>query len=244
MSRVDQRWSSFGVSVTGPAHLASARPNQDAWSSFHHLWGDGVVVSDGLGSKRLSNFGSRAACVAVERVARKFSRATTRSDFSEWSDEIVRYWLDAVKPINPRDAAATCLFAIRLHNGVIRVGILGDGCVAAVMVNGEVVVLQEDKNGGFSNMTVALDARVDARLWKVRDIPESDCRAVVLCTDGIADDLDNVSGFMREFVEVHCRLARSSAGRRVRKILETWPVPKHSDDKSIACLYRSVSDNE
>ncbi len=244
MSRVDQRWSSFGVSVTGPAHVASARPNQDAWSSFHHLWGDGVVVSDGLGSKPLSNFGSRAACVAVERVARKFSKATVRSDFSEWSHEIVRYWLDAVKPINPREAAATCLFAIRLRNGVIRVGILGDGCVAVVMVNGEVVVLQDDKNGGFSNMTVALDARVDARLWKVRDIPESDCRAIVLCTDGIADDLDNVNGFMREFVEVHCQLARISAGRRVRKILETWPVPKHSDDKSIACLYRSVTDNE
>lgn len=244
MSRVDQRWCSFGVSVTGPTHLASAKSNQDAWSSFHHLWGDGVVVSDGLGSKPLSNFGSRAACVAVERVAQKFSTATVHSDFSEWSQEIIRSWLDAIKPIDPRDASATCLFAIRQRSGVIRIGILGDGCVGVVKINGEVVVLQDDKNGGFSNMTVALDAKLDARSWQMHDIPESDCRAVVLCTDGIADDLDNVSGFMREFVEVHCQLARSSASRRVRKILETWPVPKHSDDKSIACLYSCVIDNE
>lgn len=244
MNSVSPQWSSFGASVTGPGHVSTAKSNQDAWSSFHHRWGDGVVVSDGLGSKALSNFGSRAACIAVERAAKKFSEATYDVEMSEWPKEIVRFWLDAIKPLNPRDTSATCLFAIRLRNGQIRIGILGDGCVAAVKANGEVITLQDDKQGGFSNMTVALDSRGGTDSWKVRDIPESECRAVVLCTDGVSDDLKDVSGFMHGFVGVHCQLARGVATRRVREMLENWPVPKHSDDKTIACLYQLEAVNE
>ena len=51
-------WRSFGASVIGPGHAASRLPNQDAWLAFHHIRADGIVVSDGLGSKPLSDFGS------------------------------------------------------------------------------------------------------------------------------------------------------------------------------------------
>ncbi len=58
-------WKSFGASVLGPSHITEGLPNQDAWMSFHHTWGDGIVVSDGVGSKPFSNFGSDAGCLAV-----------------------------------------------------------------------------------------------------------------------------------------------------------------------------------
>jgi serine/threonine protein phosphatase PrpC len=69
-------------------------------------------------------------------------------------------------------------------------------------------------------------------------MPEEDCAAVLLCTDGVADDLDNVDGFVKGFIEAHRPLAAVSANRHVREMLENWPTPKHSDDKTIACLCR------
>jgi hypothetical protein len=63
-------WKSFGASVRGLSHIAEGLPNQDAWAKFHHVWGDGIVVSDGVGSKPFSSFGSHAACLAVEFAAR------------------------------------------------------------------------------------------------------------------------------------------------------------------------------
>jgi len=62
-------WKSYGASVRGPGHVATCEPNQDAWTSFHRVWGDGIVVSDGVGSKPFANVGSDAACFAVKHAA-------------------------------------------------------------------------------------------------------------------------------------------------------------------------------
>jgi hypothetical protein len=78
----------------------------------------------------------------------------------------------------------------------------------------------------------------------ILSLPEEECIAVLLCTDGVADDLDNVDGFVSGFIEAHCSIAEISANRRISEnMLEKWPTPKHSDDKTIACLCREdVSD--
>lgn len=73
--------------------------------------------------------------------------------------------------------------------------------------------------------------------------PEDECVAILLCTDGVSDDLDNVDGFVSKFIEAHCSIAELSANRRIREMLEKWPTPNHTDDKTIACLYREeISD--
>lgn len=232
-------WRSFGASVIGPGHIALGKPNQDAWSSFHHLWGDGIVVSDGLGSKSLSDYGSDAACRAVEQAVRRFSDAPVEGQRPNLLADILNHWLDAIAPLDPKDAAATCLFAFRLGDGMVRLGILGDGCIAAVKGDGSVTALVDDKAAGFSNVTSALSPATDAAQWTVLDVPESDCEAVVLCTDGVSDDLEDVEGFMAGFVKAYRGLAQMTASRQAHELLEAWPVPKHSDDKTIACLLRA-----
>lgn len=229
-------WKSFGASVRGPGHIASGTPNQDSWEAFHHDWGDGVIVSDGVGSKPLSDFGSRTACLAVACATRDcrpdgFDRVLL-------ANRIKDTWLSLVYPLDPRDCSATCLFAFRLGDGAIHLWALGDGLAAVLKVDGSIVSLSEDKSGGFSNVTAALSPCVSPREWRNLSLPEKECNAVLLCTDGVADDLEDVNGFVKEFIESHRALSAVSANRHVREMLKEWPTPQHSDDKTIACLFR------
>lgn len=232
-------WKSFGASVIGPSHVIAAKPNQDAWAAFHHIWGHGIVVSDGLGSKPLSNFGSMAACCAVESAARRFAATNATSARSDLLRDILQAWLDALGPLAPKDSAATCIFALCLGDGVIHLGLLGDGCAAVVRKDRTIVSLSDSKESGFSNQTDALTTYTTESQWKVRKVPEHECEAVILCTDGVSDDLKDLDGFMLNFASQFSRLSRITASRQARHVLERWPVPKHSDDKTIACLFRS-----
>lgn len=241
-------WKSFGASVRGPGHITEGLPNQDMWMSFHHAWGDVVVVSDGVGSKPFSNFGSKAACLAVDSAATA-CRIKTDQSYVEISrdfllERILHYWSTSLSPLELRKCSATCLFALRFGDGLIRLGMLGDGLIAALKLDGSYIFLAEDKERSFSNITTALSPNVSPHEWQYVSLPEKECRAILLCTDGVADDLDDVDGFASGFIEAHGSIARISANRRIREMLEKWPTPKHSDDKTIACLFREDILNE
>jgi len=230
-------WRSFGASVIGPGHIAAGKPNQDAWASLHHVWGDGIVVSDGLGSKPFSDFGSRTACLAVASAVRACS-GSHNMDRTILPDRIKNKWISLLTPLHLHDCAATCLFAFRIRHASVLIGMLGDGLAAAVRADGSVVLLTDEKEEGFSNITAALSPEVTEKDWRWLSLPEEDCLSIVLCTDGVADDLIDANGFVKEFCDVHRGLASVSAARRAREALENWPTPKHSDDKTIACLFR------
>ena len=236
-------WKSFGASVTGPKHIREGKPNQDSWAAFHHTWGDGVVASDGLGSKVLSEIGSDAVCRAVECAARtchglQSSENHMEDELTFLSDRIKSIWLSFIAPLEPRDCSATCMFAFRFADGIIRMGMLGDGLLAVLKSDGTVLSLSEDKTGSFSNVTSALSKNTTSKDWRFLTLQENLCRAVLLCTDGISDDLTDIDNFVRGFVAHSVALACTvAASRSARKMLEDWPTPKHSDDKTIACLF-------
>lgn len=230
-------WTSFGASVRGPGHVRAGAPNQDAWSAFHHTWGDGIAVSDGLGSKPLSGLGSVAACLAVKHAAQALGRQIG-ADPARLFDCVSAHWLALLAPLVPRDCSATCLLAVRPGDGAVHLAMLGDGLVAALRSDGSVVSLSEDKSRGFSNVTVALSPSVTAADWRYLALREDDCAAVLLCTDGVSDDLDDADGFIQGVVQAHRGYAAARASRQLGAMLENWPTPQHSDDKTIACLQR------
>jgi hypothetical protein len=236
-------WKSFGASVRGPSHIATGKPNQDAWKAFHRIWGDGIIVSDGLGSKPFSDYGSNAACFAVVCAVHACIGEAQVSG-ALLSDRIKNSWLSLIAPLKFQDCGATCLFAFSMNDGVLRIGMLGDGLAAAVKTDGLVVSLSDDKTEGFSNITDALSPNVTETNWKWLSVPEDDCKSIVLCTDGVSDDLIDTDGFVKEFAGMHCNLSGISAARRAHKMLEKWPTPKHSDDKTIACLTRRDEEDE
>ena len=231
------RWISFGASVIGPSHLAEGKPNQDAWLAIHNAGADGIVISDGVGSKQMSDFGSRAACLAVARAA-DASRVNAHIHGDKLLDRIKANWLSLIAPLEPDHCAATCVFALRLRNGFVRLGMLGDGLAAVLKTDGSVVSLSDDKSEGFSNITSAITPDTSAPDWQNVSLPEEECVAVLLCTDGVADDLIDGDGFVKGLLDTNRGLAAAEVGRHLREMLANWPTPKHSDDKTIACLYR------
>lgn len=234
-------WRSFGASVIGPGHMAAQLPNQDAWLTFHEACCNGIVVADGLGSRPHADVGSRAACVAVERAVRRCGDAGDLAWPEGFLDRLHTEWLTALDATAPRDAATTCLFAVRANDGVIRMGALGDGGIALLRHDGTVISMMEDKEHSFSNLTSALSPQTMTDDWQVYELPEVECRAVAIFTDGVGDDLDDVAGFVRTLVDALGPLASAAACEHAAEILEAWPVPKHTDDKTIACLIREES---
>ena len=174
-------WNSFGASVIGPDHITAGKPNQDAWIAFHRIWGDGIVVADGLGSKPFSNFGSNAACRAVAQAVNA-CRGNGVMDHALVSDRIRKTWLSLIKPLDASECASTCLFAFRINDGMVHMGMLGDGLAAAVKTDGSVASLSDDKSEGFSNITAALSANLLANDWRWLSVPEGDCESIILCT--------------------------------------------------------------
>lgn len=238
-----RQWCSFGASEIGPSHVSTGKPNQDSWAAFHHADYDLLVVSDGLGSKDFSSIGSVCACRAVDYsigtcLQEGFFDMENLKLRESFLDRVRDTWLSLIAPLTPDNASATCLFSLRFGDGKVWLGMLGDGCAATVFADGTAVALVEDKDRSFSNMTESLRRETKASDWKIRGFLEEACVATLLCTDGVADDLVDVEGFVCSFVDSCSDLSTVMAASSIADMLTDWPTPKHSDDKTLACMVK------
>ena len=235
---VKSDWRLFGTSVRGPGHVRTGLPNQDALRIVKRKWGDVVVVSDGVGSCPTSDRGSFAACLAVIRSACQWTKTLSGPD--ELLKSIHQNWIKRLGVFSPRESAATCLFAFRPIAGRMILGMLGDGLIAVLKSDGSYAELSDDKVECFSNQTAALSENVPVGRWRTMAIEQDECDAVFLCTDGIADDLlpERREEFVRWIFDNAQPLSKSALKCEMRKMLEQWPTPKHSDDKTLAALFR------
>lgn len=225
---------SFGASVAGPGHLRDGLPNQDAWA--HAALGSGrvVVVADGLGSKPNAAVGSAAACDAVAEAVRIWLRHQGASR-DVLLGLIHLLWRVRVEPLSPDSAATTCLFAFMRADGSGLLGQLGDGLVL-VLRDGRVRPHQP-RDDDFTNRTRGLGVTRQLAAWNV-GVLEPGTRTVILCTDGVSDDL--LESKHLEFAEwMNDEIASLPPGPRWRRLaqeLRHWPTPHHIDDKTIAVL--------
>ena len=207
-----------------------------------YKWGSVVVVSDGLGSKAHSEHGSKAACLAVVEAARSFQN-NPDANIVDILRLIHANWLVTIAPYSSSDCSATCLFAIQI-GGIITLGRLGDGMIFAL---GETednhLILSEDKQESFSNYTNSLQQEFKPNQWETATIEGTACNSVVLCTDGISDDLlpEKQITFVQELYFEYVCLGSDERKRDLKRWLNKWPVPGHSDDKTIACLFKNGS---
>lgn len=227
-------WRICATSVIGPGHIASGLPNQDAWATWKtHRYGC-LAVADGLGSRPHSDIGSKSACHAAVIVAQRhvYDKCFYARHFV---DELRLEWLAAIRPFSPEECATTCIVAMWSPR-FIRLFQIGDGLAAAVMRDGRVVALSDDKSESFSNLVNPLSATTSSGEWRMSCVLATHCVGVLLCTDGISDDLSNLSGFATACV---ADLASGEATAPCwANMLENWPVPAHSDDKTMAVLAR------
>ena len=235
----NQLWSSWGASVIGPLHVKTGLPNQDFWMARRYKWGNVVVVSDGLGSKVHSDHGARAACLAVFDAARSY-RHNPDAHIVDVLRLIHANWLIKIAPFSPSDCAATCLFVIE-DKDMITLGSLGDGMIAALgKTKDHHLIISDNKQGSFSNYTRCLQAEFHPDHWQISKIESMAYHGVVLCSDGISDDLlaERQMPFVQELYSTYADMTPAVRTRDLKRWLTEWPVPGHSDDKTIACLFK------
>jgi len=224
-------WSSWGYSVRGPGHKRESLPNQDAWKAKAYCWGNVLAVSDGLGSKPLSDIGSKAACNAVTAAARHFA-AHPLARIETIPPLIHSLWRIYLGSYYVRDCCATCLFAIQISDRII-LGKLGDGMIAALGDKDPVFMTEEKED----NSTYCLDEIFHPRVWELKELSASLYPRIMICTDGVSDDLtvDGREIFSKDVFDNGKNLTE------LRRALVKWPVPGHSDDKTVACLVNDTS---
>lgn len=222
------------ASVRGPGHIASGLPNQD--SSLIRTWGKSwlAVVSDGMGSRPLSHIGSRLACKAVLLATRQCAFDTPDRDLIEC---VYQNWLKLLDGITPNDAVATCLIAWGQISGECRLLQLGDGMVFCH--NKTLGQLSQKPENNFGNETTGLGISRTFSDWScLNTVLTHSGEGLVLVTDGISDDIENPEQFAPAVI-ASLRGKGARYGKRwMTRELENWPTPHHTDDKSIAVIYR------
>ncbi len=241
---MDSSWISLGASVIGPSHISSNVPNQDYWLAHHDVGSDCVIVADGLGSCSHSEIGAKAVCLAVLDVVSAYVGPWNLATKERFLESVRDRFLQELGPMSPEECATTCLIAWR-SGDELRIFQLGDGMVGALRSDGHVDLLEDDKSESFANLVRPLSAKTSVSEWRICSIPVADCLGVVLCTDGVSEDLCDTQGFVRELVLSAREEGADSIRTQLEEYLRKWPVPKHTDDKTVVCLFKEeVLDGE
>lgn len=223
----------FSVSVRGAGHIADNTPNQDAvlTRQWEHGWL--AVVSDGMGSRKKSDIGSQCVCRAALHVLKKASFDTPDRDLVLM---IYQRWLNDLGLVTPNDAVATCLIAWGQNSGQTRLFQLGDG---DLMYHGKEQGQLFCRHGAaFSNETTGLGLSRRYSDWGTQEVLlGKKGQGMVLMTDGISEDLVQADLFVPYLIKTMGRMSRRRGKKWIRKQLENWPTPGHTDDKTLALIF-------
>jgi len=239
-------WQLFGTSVRGPSHLRDGIPNQDSWVGKSCASATIIVVCDGMGSRPLSQVGSRQACFAVADAIRLWTGG--RDAPVEMLLRLIHdLWAIRVHEHGKEACATTCMFAAATRDGRVIVAQLGDGLALLKKPNGEIHALQPNKADGFTNETNALGLANSLRDWRWHmetNVPSGTC--CLLATDGIAEDLvaEKVPAFVDFVRQEYGPLDAACRWRKLTKDLRQWPVPSHADDKTLALMWHESSEEQ
>ncbi|MCY4557200.1 MAG: PP2C family serine/threonine-protein phosphatase [Chloroflexi bacterium] len=189
------------ASRQGASHLKDGTPNQDSAvvaTSFLGRLGPAAImaVSDGAGSARYSQFGSKAACAAgVASLARQLERNRAiavkghllRSALQRAVRSARRSVMDTAHrsagAVNVNDYACTVMLALASER-LVGVAHVGDGCVVAGDGD-EWRLLSKPDNGEFANETKFLTN--PRNLPRIAVTSGSGVRCVAAITDGLQD---------------------------------------------------------
>lgn len=226
----------FGHSEIGLLHKKHQQPNQDAFCQYAYPWGAFIALSDGLGSHALSQLGSQAACEAAHQLLKQWHQSPELS-VTERLTLFHQNWLKNLAEQDITQCGCTILMVLRLENTLFWAQ-LGDGLSVLYRNNVHQPEILTPKTEQFSNQTDALKANFTLAQWQTGIYDVQVCRGFFLCSDGIADDLkpELQSAFFKQLYTQYQPLTEAQIIADMQQWLQHWPVPKHSDDKTLVAM--------
>lgn len=219
---------SGGISIMGSYHDV----NQDSYLCKPYKDGYVMVVSDGMGSKSLSHFGSKCICESVYDVVSNYTFDLDVISFKDIIYVCHDEWKKRLSDYEIKQCYATLLVAV-IRKNKISAARLGDGFLA-VYTDGKVTCLYDKKENYFANETDCLKEELDREKVEIVEIEYSEFQGAVSCTDGVEIGTmqeEDISNFTREFVDEYSNQYRDEVIAEIETWLKDWPG---MDDKTLA----------
>lgn len=220
------------MSVIGPSHLVLKVPNQDASASKMYKGRWAVAVADGMGSRALSHLGSKLATdisvnTCLDRGADISDRDLITDIYTKWLSEL------KINNISPNDAVTTLMLVWGNSKGEYRYIQLGDGVICSIITNHSI-----SRDNLFSNETTGLGLSRKFSDWQVGSgkLLKNINQGLVLMTDGISEDIEDYVGFCNSLIRRAQRMSARATKKQLKGLLNNWPTPHHTDDKTIAVV--------
>lgn len=221
-----------GVSIQGSYHSI----NQDSFLVLSY--GDGwvCVVSDGMGTKKSSHYGSNQICKSIYKVLKQKKCSLEELDLNEFFRLAHKDWKACLykQGYNIEDCICTVLVCI-VEGNCYKLARLGDGVISVYTDKG-VRSIFDDKSGYYLNETVGLSEILPIGEIEIIEEGFQDFYGVILCTDGIeiAPLLkDTIESFTKELIWESVAETQDSFLSNVTFWVKNWPG---IDDKTLVYM--------
>lgn len=197
-----------------------------------------LIVADGLGSAKNSDYGAKKAVTAVEKAVNQW-RNLEKKDNKVLIQLIHFYWnlLIGDSDFEKKDCLTTCLFAyIDKISKKIILGQIGDGLLL-IKSKTEIVAVKSTEDYNF---TKSLGSSKSYNDWNIKNIDyDINDFTLLISTDGISEDLveNKEDEFAETLIQNMLKLKRNKRNNYLNQLLENWPTKFHTDDKTICIAW-------
>ena len=211
---------------------------QDALGIINQTQFTLLIVADGLGSAKNSDFGAKKAIIAVEKAVNQW-RKLEKKEIKVLIQLIHFYWnlLIGDSDFEKKDCLTTCLFAyIDKTSKRILLGQLGDGLLL-IKSKGKTVFVKSIED---YNYTKSLGSSKSYSDWNIENVVyDINDFTLLITTDGISEDLfeNKEDEFAESIIQKLLKLKRNKRNNYLNQLLENWPTKFHTDDKTICIAW-------
>lgn len=216
-----------GISIQGSYHSK----NQDSFCAKKIGNACLLTVSDGLGSKRYSEIGSKALCDSAYEIVKE-----NETEVKDWTAEklverVHGKWIEKLAGYEICDCYATMLLLLVLPQKVLAAR-LGDGFIS-FWTDNEIKVLFDHKENYFANETDCLTEAISLEKIECMELSYSKFRGAILCSDGVGIGdmtLLEITHFTKEFIEEYRKHSETNVVGEISEWLKDWTG---EDDKTL-----------
>lgn len=175
------------ITDVGARHTAIGLPNQDCSAFYFQDDQFFMAVSDGVGSCKHADIGSRMACQISRIVFDHLLKGILPWNGDAIVKEICGLWTEKVPSSDPLDYCAT-LKAVFVKQGLLIAVSIGDGLLLAA--DSRQKLFAKETASDFLNETICLYPGVKEKsFWRQEMITFPGACAIFMCSDGIANAL-------------------------------------------------------
>ncbi len=223
-----------GLSCKGSYHDV----NQDSFICRSAENGYILALSDGMGSKRFSQFGSKAICEVLEQEFETASVSLKQLEWIPFLQKCHKKWLEKINNYDVEQCYATMLVLL-VQDNCLKAARLGDGFLS-ILVDDTDYILVDHKDDYFANETDCLMGEFDEKHLEVLELIFNKFSGAVACSDGIEIGVmseEEITSFTKEFLCEYAKMPADECRKDVEGWVSSWPG---IDDKTIAYMIEEV----